>query len=148
VNPDNLRILLADDDSDDCMFFQDVLDELSLCATLNTVSNGAELMHFLESNSIKLPHMLFLDLNMPLKSGFDCLSEIKQHEKLKHLPVIIYSTSLDPDIVDVLYNKGALYYIRKPADFMSLKAVINKAILLCGQDTVLQPSKDKFVIQP
>lgn len=148
METDNLNILLADDDEDDCMFFKDALDELALPSSLNTVNNGVELMSLLESNSINLPHVLFLDLNMPRKSGFECLSEIKQNEKLKQLPVIIYSTSSNPDMIDLLYCKGAHYYIRKPADFANLKSVIHKALSLTVQTKLLPPSKEFFLIQP
>ncbi|MEO5583400.1 MAG: response regulator [Saprospiraceae bacterium] len=148
METEHFKILLADDDEDDCMFFKEALDELSLPASLNTVNNGMELMNFLETHSTNLPHMLFLDLNMPRKTGFDCLSEIKRDERLKQLPVIIYSTSSNPEVMDWLYHGGAHHYIRKPADFASLKSVINKAIVLCRQHRILQPPKDKFVINP
>jgi CheY-like chemotaxis protein len=148
MKKDNIKILLADDDADDCMFFKDALDELSLSVSLNTVGNGEELMNFLENSSIDLPHVLFLDLNMPRKTGFECLSEIRQNEKLKELPVIIYSTSSNQEVMDLLYDKGAQHYIRKPADFANLKSVLNKAIALSGQGKTLEPLKEKFVIQP
>lgn len=144
----NFKILLADDDEDDCMFFKEALDELSFPASLNTVGNGVELMKFLASHSANLPHLLFLDLNMPRKTGMECLSEIKQHEALKKMPVIIYSTSSNPEVMELLYDKGAQYYIRKPADFADLKSVIHKAIALSGQKSILQPTKDNFEIQP
>lgn len=144
----DFQILLADDDEDDCMFFREALDELSLCATLKTVNNGVELMNFLENNLLNLPQMLFLDLNMPRKSGAECLEEIKQSEKFKHLPVIIYSTSSNIDVMDQLYGKGAQYYIRKPADFSSLKSVISRTIELILQKKVLPSSREEFVIQP
>ncbi|MEG3658826.1 response regulator [Arenibacter palladensis] len=144
----DFQILLADDDEDDCMFFREALDELSLCATLKTVNNGVELMNFLENNLLNLPQMLFLDLNMPRKSGAECLEEIKQSEKFKHLPVIIYSTSSNIDVMDQLYGKGAQYYIRKPADFSSLKSVISRTIDLILQKKVLPSSREEFVIQP
>ena len=144
----DFQILLADDDEDDCMFFREALDELSLCATLKTVNNGVELMNFLENNLLNLPQMLFLDLNMPRKSGAECLEEIKQSEKFKHLPVIIYSTSSNIDVMDQLYGKGAQYYIRKPADFSNLKSVISRTIDLILQKNVLPSCREEFEIQP
>jgi CheY-like chemotaxis protein len=142
-------ILLADDDPDDCMFFKDALSELALDAALNTVNNGVELMHFLESQTIKqFPDVLFLDLNMPRKSGLECLSELKQNETLKQIPVIIYSTSSNPAMMQLLYDKGAQYYIRKPADFTNLKSVIYKALCLSNQNKMVQPPKESFMIQP
>jgi CheY-like chemotaxis protein len=145
---DKFTILLADDDEDDCMFFKDALNELSLPVSLKIVANGADLRNFLENNPVDFPRILFLDLNMPRKTGIECLSEIKQSEKLKQLPVIIYSTSFNPDVVDLLYNKGAQHYIRKPVDFEHLKSVINKAIMLSSQANDAEPLKEKFVIQP
>ena len=145
---EKFTILLADDDEDDCMFFRDALNELSLPVSLKIVANGADLMNFLENNPVDLPRVLFLDLNMPRKTGIECLSEIKRSEKLKELPVIIYSTSLNPDVMDLLYNKGAQHYIRKPVDFEHLKSVINKAIVLSSPENDVEPLKEKFVIQP
>lgn len=143
----NFQILLADDDEDDCMFFKDALDELSLSATLKTVRNGVELMDFLENNLSNLPQVLFLDLNMPRKSGTECLLEIKESEKLRRLPVIIYSTSSNLEVMDMLYCKGAQYYIRKPADFADLKFVINRTISLLKEKNVQPPTREEFVIQ-
>tara|TARA_R110002049_G_scaffold329_11_gene1857 strand:- start:6154 stop:6600 length:447 start_codon:yes stop_codon:yes gene_type:complete len=144
----DFHILLADDDEDDCMFFKDALDELSIPASFNAVNNGVELMDFLQNNLPKLPQVLFLDLNMPRKSGMECLTEIKGSEKLRQLPVIIYSTSSNLEVMDLLYEKGAQYYIRKPADFSNLKSVIGSAIDLIDQKKVFQPIREEFVIQP
>ncbi|MEO8770069.1 MAG: response regulator [Ferruginibacter sp.] len=141
-------ILLADDDLDDCMFFKDALQELPIATSLAVVNNGVDLMNFLKRDPIHLPHQLFLDLNMPLKKGIECLSEIKHHENLKELPVIIYSTSLNQEVVELLYKNGAQYYIKKPADFKDLKSVINKALLLSKWEEIIQPPKEEFVIQP
>ena len=81
--------------------------------------------------------------------SFDCLTEIKENEKLKQLPVIIFSTSFNAEEMSLLYNQGAHHYIRKPANFKNLKSVIHKALLLRRQSSSLeQPPKEKFVIQP
>lgn len=140
--------MLADDDEDDCMFFKDALDELTLPVSLKTMNNGVELMNYLQHNFTNLPHILFLDLNMPCKTGFECLTEIKQSEELKNLPVVIYSTSNNPQVIDTLYGKGAHHYIRKPAAFSDLKTVIKKAISLLTANIGLQPKKEIFLIEP
>jgi len=148
MKTDSFKILLGDDDEDDCMFFRDALEELSFPASLNIVNNGVELMSFLESNSINLPHVLFLDLNMPLKAGSECLLEIKQNEKLKKLPVVIFSTSANPEVMESLYKKGAQHYIKKPSDFENLKSVIHKALIFIGENKFVQPPKENFLILP
>ena len=87
----HLNILLADDDLDDCHFFKEALTEMILPTNLIIVNDGEKLMDLLIKETITLPHILFLDINMPRKNGFECLSEIKHHEKLKS----ILSTNVD-----------------------------------------------------
>jgi CheY-like chemotaxis protein len=105
-----LNLLLADDDVDDCMFFKEALEELPIDFNLVTVPDGVELLRQLGTLEM-LPDALFLDLNMPRKNGFECLTQIKTDEKLNPIPVIIYSTSFDTEVVNMLYEKGAYHYI-------------------------------------
>jgi len=142
------QIVLADDDTDDCMFFQDALEELPVSVSVTIVNDGVELMRYLSRNLDNLPDLLFLDLNMPRKTGFECLTEIKEDEKLKELPVIIYSTSLDVEVLNVVYEKGAFGYIRKPGDYTQLKKVIHEAILASTQRATAQPARQAFVLEP
>ncbi len=142
-----IHLLLADDDKDDCLFFQDALEELSLTESFHAVHNGEQLMNYLSENIDMLPSVLFLDLNMPRKNGHECLIEIKSNEKLKELPVVIYSTSFDMETINLLYQDGAQYYIRKPSDFSKLKHVINQALTLITKTLSSQPSKEKFIVQ-
>jgi CheY-like chemotaxis protein len=121
----NNNVFLAEDDDDDCVLFEDVLKELSLSYKLTIASNGEKLMEMLTGNN-SLPDILFLDLNMPLKTGFECLKEIKQHTKLRHLPIIVFSTSAQPSAVDALYDMGATLYIRKPSTYGQLQERIKK----------------------
>lgn len=140
------KLLLADDDLDDRLFFQDAVEELCLSINLITVCDGVELMDFLNSGIEQLPDVLFLDLNMPRKSGYECLSEIKSSETLRTIPVVIFSTSLDTDVVNNLYDIGANYYIRKPGDFNVLKKVIHEATVLLEKNKVNQPARADFII--
>ncbi len=143
------NLLLADDDEDDCDFFKEALEELNLPTSLVTVNDGVKLMDFLSQNSNKnLPDILFLDLNMPRKNGLECLTEIKQTEQYENLPVIIFSTSLDRDIVDLVYEKGAVHYIQKPGEFAKLKKVIANALSIASQSNFKQPVREQFILQP
>ena len=131
-----LHILLADDDTDDCLFFEKALKETNIESYLTTVRDGEELMDYLSKNSDHLPDMLFLDLSMPRKTGFECLSEIKENEKLNNLPVIVFTTSFargidfEQSLINTLSKLGAQEYIRKPGDFEQLKQIIHKALSL------------------
>lgn len=137
----NISILLADDDKDDCLLFKEALEELPLQTTLTTVYDGEQLMHILTKKPDGLFHVLFLDLNMPRKNGFACLKEIKHDKILKQLPVIIFSTSYDEHIADLLYKDGAAHYISKPVRFSELKKVIQQALTLIAQNNSSQASK-------
>jgi len=62
------------------------------------------------------------------------------------LPVVIFSTSFEAAIIDLLYKKGAQYYIRKPDNFKELKKIIHHALTLLQQKKDLQPSRENFVL--
>ena len=147
MNSDPLSILLADDDADDCIFFKEAVEELFLSTQLLTMPDGEQLMQYLNHETNKLPDILFLDLNMPRKNGFECLSEIKLNPKLKQLPVIVFSTSFEQEVVNLLYKNGAQYFIRKPSEFSQFKKIIHQAIstLITPQNIPLQ-TRENFVL--
>jgi CheY-like chemotaxis protein len=141
-----MKILLADDDTDDCIFFRRAIQELQLSTNLITVHDGEELMSMLTDESCVLPDVLYLDLNMPRKNGFECLTEIKKSEKLNRFPVVIFSTSFEQEVVNQLYINGAQFFIRKPAEFQQFKKIIHQSLVLIRDGTVLQTTKENFVL--
>lgn len=146
MKSDELIILLADDDIDDCIFFKDAIADLTDPENFTTVRDGEELMQVLSNPKKKLPHILFLDLNMPRKNGFECLGEIKQNIRLKNLPVIIFSTSFEQEVVDLLYKNGAHFFIRKPSEFALFKKIIRHTLTLIISQNIIQPAKEDFVL--
>src|ERR1700722_18647113 len=141
-----LNILLADDDTDDCIFFKEALEELTIATGLTAVHDGEQLMQLLTNETNELPGILFLDLNMPRKNGFECLTEIKQNEKLKQLPVIIFSTSFEQEVVNQLYRSGAQHFIRKPSEFSQFKKIIQQSLTLAAEGVTEQPTQENFVL--
>jgi len=141
----HLDVLLADDDIDDCLFFKTALEELPLSARLTTVHDGEHLMNYLSENSQQLPHVLFLDINMPRKNGLECLSEIKQDPSLKDLPVVIFSTSNSWDTINLLFKSGSHVYIHKPNDFAQLKQVIQHALPIAA-DGIFSRNPLKYIL--
>jgi CheY-like chemotaxis protein len=142
-----IHLMLADDDVDDCMFFEEALKELPFDSNLQTVPDGEQLMTLLTAHPAPVVDILFLDLNMPRKTGYECLTEIKENDRLKDLPIIIFSTSVTQDMAESLYQKGALYYIRKPGDFAKLKKIIFKVLTFATSDNAPQRTKDNFIIE-
>lgn len=134
--PVPITILLAEDDVDDRFFFTKALAEIPIATNLTTVQDGELLMMYLSENAHKLPNVLFLDLSMPRKTGFECLSEIKENDKYKDLIVVMFSTSYtrdityEQDMINMLYDIGAHLYIRKPSDFTKLKQVIQDVLIM------------------
>src|SRR5450432_1511942 len=94
-------------------------------------------MQLLTKETNELPVVLFRDLNMPRKNGFECLLELKLNETLKQLPVIIFSTSFEQEVVNQLHKNGAQYYIRKPTEFSQLQKLIQLALNLMEKENNL-----------
>ncbi len=125
------HILLADDDADDREFFSEAIDELKMQHTLTLFKDGKELMDYLDHPDREdddKPHILFLDLNMPMKTGSECLREIRQNPKYNDLSIAIYSTSSSEKDIEETFILGANVYIRKPNDFATLKKVIKEVV--------------------
>ena len=124
-----LNILLADDDESDRFLFKDAFDEMKVKNIVYSVNDGLQLMEYLSQENVTLPHLLFLDLNMPRKNGLECLKEIRSIEKLKDISIAIYSTSASEKDIEETFLFGANVYIQKPSDFSELKHVLHKAVM-------------------
>jgi CheY-like chemotaxis protein len=146
MKKNQLNILLADDDKDDRFFFSMALEGLTIPTSLDTVVDGEKLMAYLSENLLQLPDVIFLDLNMPRKNGFECLLEIMLNPKLNRLPVIIFSTSFEQEVVNQLYKNGASYFIRKPSEYLQFKKIIQQTITMISQGNKQLPSRDNFVL--
>ena len=138
------RILLVDDDKGDRFFFKNALSELSISIQFRNV-DGEELMDHLSKNSHELPDVIFLDLNMPCKNGFECLTEIKLSKKFQHIPVIVYSASFDEMVADELYKNGAHYYIQK-TNFVELKKILQYVLTIMQEKRSSLPPRNKFML--
>lgn len=141
-----IHIILADDDEDDRQIFKDAFNEIKMKTVVFTVNDGVQLMNHLNSMSGVLPHLLFLDLNMPFKSGMECLKEIKGNERLKNISVVIYSTSASEEDIEQTFIKGANVYIKKPDDFSTLKKILSKVISVNWQYHTSGLDRDNFLL--
>lgn len=141
-----VEILLVDDDQDDRSIFSDALSELKMETSLTLLEDGRDLVGYLEDTKNKRPDILFLDLNMPYKSGVECLKEIRAIEKFRNLSVAIYSTSnSEKDMEDTFIN-GANIYIRKPNDFTQLKKVLTEVLSINWQFHTSALNKETFLL--
>lgn len=127
-----MPILLADDDPDDRMLAQEALDESRLANQLYFVKDGEELMdylyhqgHYTErhpdgSDPAPRPGLILLDLNMPKKDGREALKEIKADPALRHIPVVVLTTSKTQEDIYRSYDLGVNSFVTKPVTFEAL----------------------------
>lgn len=123
------HIYIADDDEDDRIFFTEAILEVDPDVILKEAQDGAELMEILHTLCDPLPEVIFLDLNMPKKNGFDCLEEIRKLKgAIREVKVIMFSTSSDPQDIDKALELGASFYAVKPSGFETLKAFLAEVL--------------------
>jgi CheY-like chemotaxis protein len=147
MQEDYINIILADDDADDRMFFTDAFEELKITTKVKTFNDGVELMDYLHTDDAVFPNVLFLDLNMPRKSGLECLTEIKQSDKFNDMAIAIYSTSASEEDIEKTFVMGANIYIKKPNDFKTLKKVLQEVITINWQYHTNGLNKDNFLLR-
>ncbi|MDN3492825.1 response regulator [Winogradskyella bathintestinalis] len=147
MNKEYINIALADDDEDDILFFTEAFEELRIKNKVSTFKDGIELMIYLEKLEGELPDLLFLDLNMPKKSGMECLEEIKANRKFKDLIIAIYSTSSSEEDVENTFVLGANIYIKKPNNFEKLKKVLSEVVTTNWQYHTNSLNKENFLLR-
>src|SRR5688572_27329704 len=119
-----LNLLLADDDSDDCLFFEEAFIEVSPGSSLIIKRDGNEVIRHLFHSGLPFPDIIFLDLNMPLVDGIKCLEEIRKHKTMDEIFMVINSTTASQKDIDQAYEKGANLFLIKPNSFHELKQSI------------------------
>lgn len=122
---------MADDDEEDLLLARSALEACRLANDLHCVRNGEELLDYLyrrgeyvELATSPRPGLILLDLNMPRKDGREALQEIKADPELRHIPVVILTTSKAEEDIYRTYDLGANSYITKPVTFNSLVEVM------------------------
>ncbi|MES2648834.1 MAG: response regulator [Bacteroidota bacterium] len=110
-NPDHYKILIADDDKEDLFLIEEALTDLGHGAKY--VFNGIEVLEYLEQCAT-LPCVIILDLNMPKLNGTETLQTLKKDARFEHIPVLIYSTSINPFEKEKCARLGAKDYVAKP----------------------------------
>lgn len=124
----NMRLVIVDDDADDRMLFIEAVKEVDENIECITANDGQEALDLLKKDVHSLPDLIFLDISMPRLSGKKCLSEIKNDERLKHIPVIIYTTSKDVEESKKLKEMGAYHFISKPSNAEEIYYLVSFAL--------------------
>jgi CheY-like chemotaxis protein len=122
------KILLVDDDVEDREIIKDALGDLGYQSVIHFEENGERALSFLEEayDSGTLPSMVVLDLNMPRMNGTQTLRQIKNDDRFKNIPVVIYSTSLNNIERDECLALGAHSYVIKPVTYRDTVATAKR----------------------
>ncbi|HEY9559268.1 MAG TPA: response regulator [Anseongella sp.] len=123
------RFLIVDDDVEDQELFIDAVKEVDDTIECISVYNGEEALNFLNSNPSPLPDYIFMDLNMPILNGIQCLAEIKKTEQLHHIPVFIYTTSNWSRNEEETRKLGAHHFFTKPVRFADICEYISSMLV-------------------
>ena len=144
VSPATYKVYLIDDDEDEYLLFQQAISELKINVEVRYINNCAEMLELIDQGHI--PDLLFLDLNMPVMSGRECVKKIR--EKLRDkLSIIIYSTSKYPPDVDGTHQDGANLYVIKPNSFEGLMQTLKAVFSIDWKQTFYFPPKEKYLFQ-
>jgi CheY-like chemotaxis protein len=122
-----MTILYADDDADEIDFFCHALKIIDYSVECITAHDGRQALDVLDK--ISMPDLIFLDLNMPRLNGKECLRLIKNNERLKQIPVVIYSNAASKKDIDELYQIGAFKFLRKHFDIPGLCRELKSLVL-------------------
>jgi len=123
------RIFLVDDDIDDQLFFTEALREIDESIECEIASNGRDALERLKKSEL-MPDILFLDLNMPLMNGYECLNQLKKEPAFADIPVVIFTTSNDPRDAELTHQLGADVFLSKPNEFGQLRLKLERILQL------------------
>lgn len=126
--PKSIEILLIEDNPGDVRLTREALQEGKIINSLSVVGDGEQAMDFLHQRgnfaAAPRPDLILLDLNLPRKDGREVLAEIKADPALRHIPVVVLTTSRAEQDILQSYNLHANCYITKPVDFQQFISVV------------------------
>lgn len=128
------RILIIDDDGDDTSLFLEAVAEVRAGTATYSASGGPEALQLLQEGGIGFPDLIFLDINLPGMSGWDILRQLKKEEPLRHIPVIMYTTSSHKREVSIAFELGAAGFISKPHSYKELKNILSQVLSASAGD--------------
>lgn len=122
-------VLFVDDDEDDKLVFGTALSVIDNRIVYLTASDGLEALKLLREDTVLLPDMIFLDLNMARMDGFSCLEELKRSDELSQIPVFILTTSINPRDKERAMKLGAERYFTKPSTYTGLLDTLKTVVI-------------------
>jgi CheY-like chemotaxis protein len=139
-------VLLADDDRDDAEIFHEALEQVESSTQFFRVEDGSEVFAFLNNEDNPLPDVIFLDLNMPIMNGWQCLSMLRNKKEFGSIPVIIYTTSSNPRDLELAKDLKADGLITKPSDPNVLTRILTLIIQSVGSERFDEALREAYFL--
>jgi len=126
--PVTKKCFFIDDDEDDRDFFCTAMTEIDASIECVFAKDGIDAIQQLTADETLLPNHIFIDMNMPLMDGKQCLETIKTIQRLHEVPIYIYSTSGTPKLVDEVLASGAEDFLIKPSNMADLISMLRQIV--------------------
>lgn len=143
-------IFLIDDDVDDRLLFSEAVASVDPSVIFSCAEDAETGLSMLTNGTVVMPDVIFLDINLPLLSGWTCLVGIKKNPQLRNIEVIMYSTSTNQRDRDLAAELGALCFISKPYDFRVLQKILTivvKSLYRIEKQVNLREEIDAFLLK-
>ena len=146
VGQEPIRIFLVDDDEEDCAFFREAVNSSPISVILKTMCNGEDLLTELALTDNNVPDVIFLDIHMPGKNGYEVLDELRNSVLYKKVTVIMLSSSTyDKDVEDA-YARGANLYIPKAVFHLAQKSILENLFSAHWRRYLSKIPREEFVL--
>lgn len=124
-------IYIVDDDPDDCMFIREAIEDAVSLVRIIEIWDGKELLDLLSTqDEEQYPSLIILDMNMPRMNGLEALKSIKSHAGYAHIPVLMLSTTSNPQLVNQAYSESVSAFLIKPQTSEEF-ALMSEAVISC-----------------
>jgi CheY-like chemotaxis protein len=140
-----LIIALVDDDNDNHYIFQDAFSRTGFKAEFLLFNSGIGFIEYIADQSNVVPHLVFLDINMPVLDGKKCIAPIKSHLHYYDTPIVMLTSSSSETDIEECFQSGANRYFIKPTTFQEMVDTLTQ-VLESYYNNTLQPHIDEFVL--
>lgn len=137
------NLMIAEDDDEDFFIFSLAVEETQIAVALTRAENGEVLMKILSES---IPDILFLDLQLPCKSGRQCIREIRADRRFDGLPIIIYSSFDDSESVDYCFRESANLFMVKPHNMTEFVDALKRILTINWKRANYFPGRPEFLI--
>jgi CheY-like chemotaxis protein len=126
-------VLCVDDDPDDRELIRNAIFKVNPSYSVAYATNGKEALQYLNrAESTELPCLVIMDINMPVMDGKQALMEIKKNKRLRHLPIVVFSTSSHPSDINFCHQYG-VELVTKPANFSQFTSETERLLQHCAE---------------